>query len=59
VVHAGARPWMNQEVRALKLKDDGKIAEELLKRVKKNDFVPKSMEGEYRKVLLEEFKLSP
>jgi hypothetical protein len=58
--NVGISNWSGivQEVRALKLKDDGKIAEELLKRVKKNDFVPKSMEGEYRKVLLEEFKLS-
>jgi hypothetical protein len=46
------------EVRGLALKDDVKISEELLKRVKKNDFVPKSMEGEYRKALLEEYKAS-
>ena len=46
------------EVRALALKDDAKISDELLVRVKNNDFVPKSMEGEYRKVLLEEYKKS-
>jgi hypothetical protein len=46
------------EVRGMALKDDAKISEELLKRVKKNDFVPKRMEGEYRKVLLEEYKMS-
>ncbi len=47
------------EVRGLKLKNDDKIADEPLKRVKKNDFVPKSKEAEYRKVLLEEFKNAP
>ena len=46
------------EVRILAIKDDAKISEELLTRVKKNDFVPKSMEGEYRKMLLEEYKMS-
>ncbi len=48
-----------QEVRGMKLKDDEKVADELLKRVKKNDFVPKSKEGEYRKALLEEYKVAP
>lgn len=46
------------EVRGLALKDDAKISDELLTRVKNNDFVPKSMEGEYRKALLEEYKKS-
>jgi hypothetical protein len=35
------------------------IAEQLLKRVKKNGFAPKSKKGEYRKVLLVEFKNLP
>lgn len=37
------------------LKDDEKTGEQLLKRFKKNGFVPKSKEGEYRRFLLEEF----
>lgn len=48
-----------QEVRRLTLKDDERIAEQLLKRVKKNGFVPKSKKGEYRKVLLVEIKNVP
>jgi hypothetical protein len=59
--NVGISNWSGivEEVRKLKLKDDERVSEELLKRVKKNDFVPKSKEGEYRKVLLEEFKNSP
>lgn len=48
-----------EEVRTPKLKENEKIADELLKRVKMNDFVTKSKEAEFRKVLLEEFFKAP
>ncbi|MEM0449600.1 MAG: hypothetical protein QW520_07260 [Methanomassiliicoccales archaeon] len=59
--NVGISNWSKvvEEVRALGLKDNEKIADELLLRVKKNDFVPRSKEGEYRKVLLEEYLNTP
>lgn len=58
--NVGISGWskMVEEIKALNLKDDEKIADELLERVKKNDFVPSSKEKEFRKVLLEEYKKS-
>jgi len=55
--NVGISQWgaVVEEVKGLGLKDEEKIADELLKRVKKSDYIPKSMEKEYRKVLLEEF----
>ena len=47
------------EVQALKLSDDKQIADELLRRVEKNDFVPSSKRNEYRIALLEEYKNVP
>ena len=43
------------EVKALKLADNGRIADELLRRVERNDFVPPSKKKEYREVLLQEY----
>lgn len=59
--NVGISNWgsLVEEVRALKLKDHEKVADELLKRVKKNDFVPKSKEADYRKVLLDEYLKAP
>jgi hypothetical protein len=59
--NVGISGWSGivDEIRGMDLKDDDKIADELLRRVKKTDFVPKSLEGEFRKVLLEEFKNAP
>ena len=60
-VNVGISSWSSivEEVRGLGLKDEQKIAEELLKRVKQNDYVPTSNEKEYRKALLEEFRKAP
>ena len=46
----GPSPWGSsvEEVRTPKLKENEKIADELLKRVKMNDFVPKSKLAEFR-----------
>ncbi|QLH74058.1 MAG: hypothetical protein HPY73_00380 [Methanomassiliicoccales archaeon] len=43
------------EVMALGLKDETAIGRELLSRVKANDFVPRSVEKEYERALLEEY----
>ena len=43
------------EVEAMKLKDEDQIADELLKRVEKNDYVPSIKKKEYRAALLEEY----
>ncbi len=43
------------EVEAMKLTDNDRIADELLKRVEKNDFVPPSKRNEYREALLDEY----
>jgi len=49
-VSLGPSPWGSsvEEVRVLKLKDNEKISDELLKRVKMNDFVPKGKLAEFR-----------
>jgi predicted Mrr-cat superfamily restriction endonuclease len=44
------------EVIALNLSDDAHISKELLQRVKDRDFVPSSVEKEYSRALLEEYK---
>ena len=44
------------EVIALNLSDDAEISRELLQRVKDRDFVPASVEKEYSRALLEEYK---
>lgn len=43
------------EIEAMKLEDNDRIADELLKRVEKNDFVPSRKRKEYRVALLEEY----
>jgi hypothetical protein len=55
--NVGVSNWSTvvAEVEAMKLKDNDSIADELLKRVEKNDFVPSSKRKEYRKALLEEY----
>ena len=60
-VNVGISEWgrICQEVSALGLKDDDSLANELLKRVKKRDYVPASKENEYRKALLEEYNRAP
>ena len=57
-VNVGIKDWgkIVSEVKAMKLKNDDKVADELLKRVKASDFVPKSKEKEYRAALLEKYK---
>lgn len=56
-VNVGVSNWSSvvAEVEAMNLQDDERIADELLKRVEKSDFVPPSKKKEYRKVLLEEY----
>ena len=56
-VNVGISGWSSivEEVRGLGLEDEQKIAEELLKRVERNDFVPSSKRKEYRAALLEEY----
>lgn len=44
------------EVRALHLSDDAVIAEELLKRTKKSNYVPTSRTRDYGDALLKEYK---
>jgi len=58
--NVGVSNWSTvvAEVRAMMLKDNDRIADELLKQVEKNDFVPSSKKKEYRIVLLEEYKKS-
>jgi hypothetical protein len=41
------------EVEAMKIKDNDRIADDPLKRVEKNDFVPSSKRTEYKKALLD------
>ncbi len=57
-VNVGVSNWSSvvAEVEALKLKDDERIAEELLRRVEKNDFVPSSKRKEYSVALLDEYR---
>jgi hypothetical protein len=54
-INVGIKDWgkIVNEVKAMKLKDDEKVADELLKRVKAIDFVPSSKEKEYLVALLE------
>jgi len=56
--NVGIKEWgkIASEVRAMKLKDDEKVADELLKRVMASEFVPKSKEKAFRTALLEKFK---
>ncbi len=56
--NVGISEWgrICEEVTALGIDDDESLADELLKRVKKTDYVPVSKEKEYRKALLEEYK---
>ncbi len=58
--NVGVSGWtaIVDEVKALKLMDEERIAEELLKRVMKNDFVPSSKKKEYRTALLVEYRNS-
>ncbi len=58
--NVGVSSWNTvvEEVEALKLTDNDRIADELLKRVEKNDFVPPSKRKEYRTALLEEYHRS-
>ncbi|HSV41926.1 MAG TPA: hypothetical protein VLH13_00775 [Methanomassiliicoccales archaeon] len=44
------------QVMAMNLGDDEAIGMNLLKLVKENDFVPTSVENEYRRALLEEYR---
>lgn len=57
-VNVGIKDWgkIVEEVRGLRLTDDDRIADELLKRVKASDYVPRSMEKEYRAALLERYR---
>ena len=56
-INVGVSNWSTvaAEVEAMKLKDNDRIADELLKRVEKNHFVPSSKKREYRAALLEEY----
>jgi hypothetical protein len=56
--NVGVSHWSNviAEVKAMDLSDDKQIADELLKRVENNDFVPSSKRKEYRVALLEEYR---
>lgn len=55
--NVGVSNWkrVTAEVRAMKLVDKERIADELLRRVEKNDFVPPSKRNEYREALLDEY----
>ena len=56
-INVGVSNWsiVVAEVEAMKLSDNEQIADELLKRVEKNDFIPSSKRMRYRKALLEEY----
>jgi hypothetical protein len=56
-INVGVSNWsiVITEVEAMKLSDNERIADELLKRVEKNDFVPSGKKREYRAALLEEY----
>jgi hypothetical protein len=45
-----------EEVRSLRLEDDASIAEELLRRTKKLNYVPSRRSAEYGAALLNEYK---
>jgi len=55
--NVGVSNWSTvaAEVKAMMLVDKELIANELLRRVEKNDFVPASKRKEYREALLEEY----
>lgn len=48
--------WIFEEVEKLKLADDAVLTDELMKRVKKFNYVPTKKAGEYAVVLLAEYK---
>jgi hypothetical protein len=56
-INVGVSNWSTgaAEAEAMKLSGNERIADEVLRRVEKNDFVPSSKRMEYRKALLEEY----
>jgi hypothetical protein len=49
--------WILLDVAALGLADDEKITDEIVKRVKKFNYIPGRKEAEYRKAILREYRL--
>ncbi|HMK16386.1 MAG TPA: NAC family transcription factor [Methanomicrobiales archaeon] len=49
--------WILFDVAALGLTDEEKIADEIVKRVRKFNYVPRRKETEYRKALLREYHM--
>lgn len=45
-----------KEIQALRIKNEDVLKEELLKRVKVNNYIPESREEEYKSALLEVYK---
>jgi hypothetical protein len=49
--------WILQDVAALKLADDEKITDEIVKRVRQFNFIPGMKISAYRKALLREYRM--
>jgi hypothetical protein len=49
--------WILQDVLALKLTDEEKIADEMVKRVRRFNFIPSLKAREYREALLREYRM--
>jgi hypothetical protein len=49
--------WILLDVAALNLTDEEQITDEIVKRVRKFNFIPSRKEAEYRKALLREYRM--
>jgi hypothetical protein len=49
--------WILLDVAALGLSDEDRITDEIVKRVRKFNYIPGRKEGEYRKALLREYRM--
>jgi hypothetical protein len=49
--------WILRDVAALALHDDGKIADEMVKRVREFNYIPGRKMAEYREALLREYRM--
>jgi hypothetical protein len=49
--------WILQDVAALKLADDEKITDEIVKRIMQFNYIPGRKMAEYRKALLREYRM--
>ena len=49
--------WILLDVASLGLSDDERVTDEIVKRVKKFNYIPGKKEAEYRKALLREYRM--